>query len=454
MAKPATSTRIEEEYIKRHPISKSFYEKSLRVFPRGVTHDGRFMKPFPLYCAKAQGSRKWDVDGNEYIDYWMGHGALILGHQHPRVTEAVLEQVRKGTHYGACHELEIEWAEKITGLVPSARDGLVEFTSSGTEATLMALRLARAYAGRDVVLKFAGHFHGWHDYVILGAKTPFEEAGHSGIPEGVMGSVRILPPNNVEAVEEELKRGDVAGVILEPGGAAMGTIPPSTAFLKKLQKLTAQNEVALIFDEVVTGFRDAPGGSQEAYGVLPDITVLGKIVAGGYPAAAVTGIKKYLNMLAFREDPTWNRMRKIPHYGTFNANPLCAAAGNTCLGIIAEGKVNTYVNRLGVKLTRGFNDAFQDNEVKGMAWAPSPSIVQVGFGVENQDLRVSTFDEASRLFQLKDNPVYDNLAKTMANRGVHLMGSRAILSSAHTEGEVEKTIEAFADSLQEMRGLF
>jgi len=168
----------------------------------------------------------------------------------------------------------------------------------------------------------------------------------------------------------------------------------------------------------------------------------------------VTGIKKYLNMLAFREDPTWNRMRKIPHYGTFNANPLCAAAGNTCLGIIAEGKVNTYVNRLGVKLTRGFNDAFQDNEVKGMAWAPSPSIVQVGFGVENQDLRVSTFDEASRLFQLKDNPVYDNLAKTMANRGVHLMGSRAILSSAHTEGEVEKTIEAFADSLQEMRGLF
>jgi len=159
-------SKIEREYLEKHPSSHVLYKRALNLFARGVTHDSRFFEPMPIYCDKAKGSRKWDVDGNEYIDYWTGHGALILGHAHPVVTRAAVEQARKGTHLGASHEPEIQWAEKVKQLVPCARDGLVEFTSSGTEATMMAFRIARAYTQNPKIVKFMSHFHGWLDYSI------------------------------------------------------------------------------------------------------------------------------------------------------------------------------------------------------------------------------------------------------------------------------------------------
>jgi len=158
---------IEQEYIERHPGSRERYERAVQAFPSGITHDVRYLRPFPLYAERAQGSKKWDVDGHELIDYAMGHGALILGHSHPEIAEAVAEQVRRGTHFGAGHDLEIEWGQRVCNLVPSVER--VKFTSSGTEATLMAMRLARAFTGRDKIMKFAGHFHGWQDYAINGS---------------------------------------------------------------------------------------------------------------------------------------------------------------------------------------------------------------------------------------------------------------------------------------------
>ena len=448
--------QIEKEYLRRHPRSRVLYERALKVFPRGVTHDARFFKPMPIYCVKAEGSRKWDVDGNEYIDYWMGHGALILGHAHPIVTEAAVNQARKGTHLGASHELEIEWAEKITRLMPCAREGLVEFTASGTEATLMALRLSRAYTGRQKIIKFLSHFHGWHDYLITDYNPdfspPLEGSYPPGIPEGTLRSVEALPPNDIEAVERTIENGEVACVILEPGGASMGYLPTYKPFLEQLRKVTRENDVILIFDEVVTGFRDAPGGAQEHYGVVPDLVVLGKILGGGYPVGAVAGRREIMEMLEFKDEEGWEQ-RRVRHPGTYNANPLTAAAGNACLGLILKGEVHPQINHAGERFRSALNDAFEDAGVNGLAWGTTDSIVYVGFGFSEEDLEVSNIHDYVN-FQRKKKMNRDAIARmdmAMINRGVHPMGSRFILSIAHTEEDLQKTAECFEDSLKELK---
>jgi len=450
-------TQVEREYLRGHPESRALYERALKVFARGVTHDARFFKPMPIYCVNAKGSRKWDVDGNEYIDYWMGHGALILGHAHPIVTEAAVNQAKRGTHLGASHELEIEWAEKVTRLLPCARGGLVEFTSSGTEATLMALRLSRAYTGRQKIIKFLSHFHGWLDYTIIdhnpGFSPPLDGSFPSGIPEGTLRSVVALPPNDIEAVERTIEEGDVASVILEPGGASMGYIPTYRPFLEQLRKVTRENGVVLIFDEVVTGFRDAPGGAQEHYGVTPDLSTLGKILGGGYPGGAVAGRRNIMEMLEFKDEEGWEQ-RRVGHPGTFNANPLSAAAGNACLNIILKGEVHPRINHAGEKFRSALNDAFEDAGVDGLAWGTTDSIVYVGFGFSDEDLEVSNIRGYVN-FQRKRMMNRDAIAHmdmAMINRGVHPMGSRFILSIAHMEEDLQKTAECFEDSLRELKG--
>ena len=449
-------TQVEKEYLKKHPNSRALYERALKVFARGVTHDARFFKPMPIYCVNAKGSKKWDVDGNEYIDYWMGHGALILGHAHPVVTEAAVNQARMGTHLGASHKLEIEWAEKVTHLMPCARGGLVEFTSSGTEATLMALRLARAYTGRQKIIKFLSHFHGWLDYAIIDYNPdfspPLEGSFPSGIPEGTLRSVVSLPPNDIGAVEETIEKGDIACVILEPGGASMGYLPTYKPFLEQLRKVTRENDVVLIFDEVVTGFRDAPGGAQEHYGVTPDLSTLGKILGGGYPGGAVTGRREIMEMLDFKDEEGWGQ-RRVRHPGTFNANPLSAAAGNACLGLILRGEVHPRINNSGEEFKAALNSAFEDVGVSGLAWGTTDSIVYVGFGFSEEDLEVSDI-QGYVDFQKKramNSEAIAHLDRAMINRGVHPMGSRFILSIAHTKEDLQKTAECFEDSLRELK---
>ena len=449
-------SNLEKEYLRKHPKSRVLYERALKVFARGVTHDARFFKPIPIYCTEAKGSRKWDVDGNEYIDYWMAHGALILGHAHPVVTEAAVNQARRGTHLGASHEIEIEWAEKVTKLLPCAHDGLVEFTSSGTEATLMALRLSRAYTGRQKIIKFLSHFHGWQDYTIIdynpSFSPPLDGSFPSGIPEGTLRSVVALPPNDIEAVERTIEEGDIACVILEPGGASMGYIPTPKRFLEQLRRVTRENGVVLIFDEVVTGFRDAPGGAQEHYGVTPDLSALGKILGGGYPGGAVAGRREIMEMLEFKDEEGWEQ-RRVRHPGTYNANPLTAAAGNACLGLILKGEVHPQINHAGERFRSALNDAFEDAGVNGLAWGTTDSIVYVGFGFSEEDLEVSNIHDYVN-FQRKKKMNRDVIARmdmAMINRGVHPMGSRFILSIAHTEEDLQKTAECFEDSLKELK---
>ena len=447
---------IDQEYLKKHPTSKALYEKAVKHFPRGVTHDSRFFEPTPIYCIKAKGSRKWDVDGNEYVDYWTGHGALILGHAHPAVTKAVIEQARKGTHYGASHELEIEWAEKMKRLVPCARNGLVEFTSSGTEATMMAFRIARAYTGKSKIVKFISHFHGWLDYSIVdfnpAFSPPLTGSFPSGVPDETCKTVVALPPNDVESVEKTLKQSDIAAVILEPGGASMGYLPTSKSFLQELRKITKQTGIILIFDEVVTGFRDAPGGAQEHYDVVPDLSTLGKILGGGFPGGAVTGEKDVMEMLDIKNEEGWG-LRRIRHPGTFNANPLCAAAGNACLGLVAEGRVHPKVNRLGEELKSALNDALRDNGVNGLAWGTTSSIVFVGFGFNEEDLKVVDINGFVEFQKKRDRSqkATKRLEKSLINKGIHPMGARFILSIAHDGTDIRLTAEKFETSLRELR---
>lgn len=211
--------RVWDLFRRANARSESLAGEADRVIAAGITHDVRHLKPFPIYVERAQGTRKWTADGQELIDYWMGHGALFLGHGYPAILQAVREQLERGTHYGACHALEVRWAELVQRLIPSAER--VRFTSSGTEATQLALRLSRAHTGKPNVVKFEGHFHGWHDYAAAGVKPPYDVPMSAGIPDESLAHVLLCPPNDLAAAERILAgRQDVAAVILEPGGGA------------------------------------------------------------------------------------------------------------------------------------------------------------------------------------------------------------------------------------------
>src|SRR6266508_4380425 len=343
-----TSPKVQDAYVDALPASRALFERARRVFPDAVTHDNRRMQPFPLYVERADGAYKWDVDGHRYIDYWMGHGALLLGHNPPAVRDAVAQQAMRGTHYGACHAREVEWGEWVCRLVPSAQR--VRFTGTGTEATHMAVRLARAFAGKRHVVKFAGHFHGWHEGLEIGVRAPYEAEPEAGQLREVVDLVSVLPPNDVTAVRERLAKGDVAAVIVEPTGAHFGALPSPPSFIHALREETRRAGAILIFDEVVTGFRVAPGGAQQMLGVTPDLTTMAKILAGGLPGGAVAGREDILAYIATKPDPAENRRSKIAHAGTFNANPLSAAAGVAMLSTIADGAAIRLANAQAAKL--------------------------------------------------------------------------------------------------------
>ncbi len=269
MSAAAPRPSIVDRYTAAFPNAKARHAVAKTFFPGGVTHDLRLMDPFPPYVDRAKGSHKWDIDGHDLIDYFSGHGALLLGHSPDDVVKAVQDQMAKGTHPGACHELEIEWATWVKRLLPSCEK--LRFTGSGTEATLMALRLCRIHTGRGKFLKFQGHFHGWHDYVAPAADPPYESMSALGVPDAVAACAVAIPPNDLNRVEDTLKKDDQIGaVILEPTGGHWGAVPIRGEFLLGLRELCTKYDRVLIFDEVITGFRISPGGAQAYYGIVPD----------------------------------------------------------------------------------------------------------------------------------------------------------------------------------------
>lgn len=442
---------ILEEYTRRFSGSQDLYRRALPLFPNGVTHDGRYTTPFPIYIERARGSKKWGEDGSEFIDYWMGHGALLLGHGHPDVVGAVHEQIERGTHYGGCHRLEIEWAQLVTRLIPTAEK--VRFTSSGTEATLMALRLARIFTGKTKVVKFQGHFHGWHDSLVIGFQPPYDPPITPGIPAGIAQDVLLCPSNDTGALESLLSSSDdIACVILEPTGASFGLVPTVPGFLSAIRELTAARGVLLIFDEVITGFRCSPGGAQQHYGVRPDLTTLAKVLAGGLPGACVTGRTEIMDGLSFRQDDPTN-LRKMPHQGTFNANPLSASAGIAALKRVSSGEDIDVANSRAEQLKKGFADVIEKHGVDWLVYGHF-SDVKVMFKAGGRRSVDEFLGDAAGQALLKTTgkpALVPTIRCGMLLNGVDFWRSRGFASSAHTKRDIEKTVEAFDTVVERMK---
>ncbi|MCH8352076.1 MAG: aminotransferase class III-fold pyridoxal phosphate-dependent enzyme [Chloroflexi bacterium] len=436
---------ILDEYVAKHPGSAQRYTEALTLFPGGVTHDTRYAQPFPLYMTHGTGPRKWDVDGNEYIDYVSGHGALLLGHSHPAIVDAVTKQIVRGTHLGASTDEEIRWVKAIKALIPSVEK--VRFHSSGTEATLMAMRLARAYTGKNKIIKMQDHFHGWHDYAMAGSDRPAP-----GVPEASWGTMIVVPSGDLNAVERALSNdSDVAALILEPTGAHYGQLPfDAPNFLKGLRDLTAQHGVVLIFDEVVTGFRASPGGAQVLYGIDPDLTTMAKIVAGGLPGGAVGGRADIIDMIAHRGDPDWDNTHRVYHPGTFNANPLSAVAGSTCLELIASQPINQHADAMAARLKSGLNEIFGKMEVAGHAHGIA-SMIHVVLADCDCGREICTMPHR-QIQETTASSAVTGLKRGLQNNGVDIMGRDAFLVSAtHTEGDIDQTLDAFESTLAAVR---
>ncbi|MBO8127105.1 MAG: aminotransferase class III-fold pyridoxal phosphate-dependent enzyme [Firmicutes bacterium] len=440
---------LAEQYQEKFRRSGELYTKASEVFPSGVTHDARFMRPFPVYVERAQGSHKWTVEGHELIDYWTGHGSLMLGHSHPDLVSAVSEQVRKGTHYGANHENELKWGQLVKELVPGAER--VRFTSSGTEATLMAIRLARAFTGRKVIVKFASHFHGWHDIMTAGVHPPYDVPDSVGIPEEVFQNVRVAPPNEIDFLEklfaEEGQK--VAAVILEPTGGTWGTTPFIPGFLEQLRQLCTDHGVLLIFDEVITGFRLAPGGAQEYFNIDADLCCFAKVLAGGLPGGAVTGPKEIMDLIAYSDDPKRNRFNKFSHPGTYNANPLSAAAGIAMLEQIKGGEPSRLANAATKYLIDGLNQAFKATGVKGFAYGEG-SMFHMAFGLSGYESK-QDFVNWRPLMEVPFGRFGDAFRQAMLLEGVDMLPMGGWLSAVHSCEDLDRSIEAFEKTLRTLK---
>lgn len=446
-----TALTIAREYAEKYPESRRLHQEAQALLPGGVTHMARTFDPFPIYVDRCVGAYKWDVDGHQYIDYWMGHGAMLLGHAHPAVVEAVREQVARGTHAGGSTRLEIEWARLLIDLVPCAES--VKFTSSGTEATLLALRAARAYTGKSKILKFEGHFHGWHDYVMCGVIEPYDVPMSAGIPEEVQRSVVLVPFNDPEALTQALDSSDdIAAVIAEPGGSYDDTVPANPAFLKHLREETARRGIVLIFDEVVTGFRYAVGGAQEYFNVIPDMTTLAKVMAGGLNGGAVVGRREIMEVFEPRAEAHWNRYRLVPHPGTFNANPVSAAAGIAALQLIATGEPTKRAQEMTEMLINGINQVLARRGIPGCAYGRA-SIFKTFIGKEAP--RLARFDfrnvKEDTVTLLQGTPIARDLRKGMLLNGVDLMRVAGFVSAAHTPEMIDATVQAFDRTLTRMQ---
>lgn len=432
--KKAGVDTLTNEYIATHAGSLLLHERAEKLFPaNGATHVIRILQPFGPYITHAKGAQMWDVDGNKYIDFIMGHGALLLGHCHHDVVRAVSEQMTKGVHYGENHELEIEWAELIKGIMPSMER--IEFFACGQEANMMAIRIARIFTGRRKILRFVENFHGWFDEV-----SPVETPGI------VAGEVKVIPLNDLNIVEKELTTREYAILMIEGGGAHMGgQIPWDINFVRALPALAKRNGTVCLLDEVVTGFRDAPGGYQSIVGLRPDLTSLGKAVGGGLGAGALIGRADILDILKPKVAP----QPSIRHTGTWNGNPLTAAAGIAACKLYQDGKPQKQANEVGAYFAQKANEAVKERGLPVHFYGRSIIHTYIGpIDYASGDTLPPTKDEGKILAGL---PAKQRLCLHLLQHGVATMAGRFFtMSAAHTKEDINQTVKALGDSLDAM----
>jgi glutamate-1-semialdehyde 2,1-aminomutase len=435
-------------YRRLTPKSAALAAEIAQVMPSGVTHDSWYLQPYPIFTERAAGSHKWDVDGREYVDFAGGHGALLLGHGHPAVIEAVERQLRLGTHPGGCHPLQLQWGRLVQKLVPSA--DRVRFTASGTEATMLAVRIARAATGRPKLLRFRGFFHGWNDHMAFGVASNFDGAPTAGVLPELAEQVVLADAGDVAGLRAALAGKDVAAVIIEPTGASWGQVPVAPDFLAALREATTQTGTLLIFDEVISGFRCSPGGAQAAVGITPDLTTLAKILAGGLPGGAVVGRRDLLDALDFATAPGG----KIPHQGTFNANPLSAAAGVAALTVVAEtdacARANDFAARLRDAIERVLIDLKSPWVVYGSYSGFHLFTNPERLPITRADLDACRYDY--RLFKSANKTMTQKLRVGMLVHGVEIFGwPGGPTSCVHTDDDLQRTCDALRRTILALR---
>lgn len=420
--------------------SKGLYQRAQRLMPAGVNSPVRAFKAVggdPLFIERAQGAHIWDADGNDYIDYVCSWGPMILGHRHPEVVEAICEALGRGTSFGAPTELEVELAELIVERVPSVE--MVRMVNSGTEATMSAIRLARGVTGRDKIVKFEGCYHGHADGLLVkagsGALT-FGVPDSGGVPASYAELTLTLPYNDVDRFKGVMDRWgeEMACVIVEPVAGNVGVIPPRPGFLETLREETTKHGALLIFDEVITGFRVARGGAQELYGVMPDLTCLGKIVGGGLPVGAYGGPRGIMEQVS--------PLGPVYQAGTLSGNPLAMAAGIATLKVLGGAGVYEELEEKGRRLEEAFRQAavaagvpLRQNRVGSMLSA---------FFTESEVVDYSSAKSS-------DTARYARFFREMLSRGVYLAPSQfeaAFVSLAHSDTDLDRTQEALVEAMR------
>lgn len=418
--------------------SEELFRMAQDVLPGGVSSPVRRFEPYPFFAAGGRGCVLESVDGVEYIDYCLAYGPLILGHAHPEVVEAVTRQIRRGTAYGVPSEGEVELAGMIIDRVPCAE--MVRFMNSGTEATMAAVRLARAFTGRDKIVKFEGSYHGAHDYVLVKPGSGAAAAPDSpGIPGATVSNTLTAPFNDEEAMVELIEDmgPEIACIMVEPVMGNVGCIEPMNGYLKFLRDITMENDILLIFDEVITGFRVAAGGAQEYYGVEPDLVTLGKIAGGGFPMGVLAGKREIMENIA-PAGPVYQA-------GTFNGNPVSVAAGIRTLQLLDEDLYRG-LERMGSYMRGGLRDILSDldmdYQVAGLA-----SMFQVYFtGEEVTDYRTA---------RTSDTELFMRYFHSLLDGGVFIPPSQfecCFISAAHEMEHADRTLEAFEAALRGFQG--
>ena len=432
--------------------SERWHKRACRVEPGGVQGEGRYYEPFPLFVKRADGSRIWDVDGNEYLDYHGSFGAAVLGHNHPAVKQAVMSVLEHdGPLFAAPHPGEVQLAERVVDMVPCAEK--VAFVCSGTDATYHCLRLTRATTGREKILKFEGHYHGWHDFITWSTRFDPELAGDPAHPEPVPCSAGLLNAiadtvvvrewNDFAGLENAFEENgdELAAVILEPILHSCGIVEPTDGFLERCRELCDEHGALLVFDEVLTGFRHAPGGAQELFGVVPDLTAMGKAVANGFPLSLVAGRDELMSNLS-PEGPTF-------FSGTFNGQLLNVAAAHATTGVLLSEPVHRRLQRLGSKLREGIQAEIDRLRLK-------VQIVQHGsvWCIYFTDRPVRTYRDIAAFTKDKNNPIQRAYQRWMLERGVYIQPTyalRAFISGAHTEKDIDRTVHATGEFLRAHR---
>jgi len=345
---------MRSNYLDRTSKSRSMFERAKKVQPAGVSYKFRLFDPYPFFVKRAKGARLIDVDGNEYTDYWCTHFTMILGHAPQTVLQAIKRQIENGWHYGLEHELEILHAEKLCQHVPSAE--MVRYTSSASEANLFAIRLARTYTKRNKIAKFEGGWHGPYDPIHIAVKPPYDQPPSGGMTRSSQEDTIVVPYNNLSGFLDRVKGQELACVILEPVLGAGGMIPAQLEFLKGLREYCDKVGTLLMFDEVITGFRVGLGGAQERFKVIPDVTVLGKIIGGGLPIGAICGRREIMERM---DHTKFSGIDYAYHGGTFAGNALSLTAGLATIEALEHSSVYSRLSELGERARRGLSEVFR-----------------------------------------------------------------------------------------------